>query len=64
MAKTKSARQGRFLFSKGSPLTKKQKSKLASEIDSGAVKIKGGKKLLGKKPIRRRSPSKKRGRNR
>jgi hypothetical protein len=54
MAKSKSARQGRFLFSKGSPLTKKQKGKLASEIGSGKVRIKGGKKLLGKKPSKKR----------
>ncbi len=53
MAKKKSARQGRFLFSKKSPLSKKEKGKLASEIKSGAVRIKGGKKALGKKPRRR-----------
>jgi hypothetical protein len=47
--KKKSARQARFLFSKGSPLSKKQKEKMASEIRTGAVRIKGGKKALGRK---------------
>jgi len=38
-AKRKSARQVRFLFSKGSPLSKGQKGKLVSELRSGKVKI-------------------------
>ena len=42
--KTKSKRQVRFLFSSGSPLTGGQKDKLESELHSGAVKIKDGKK--------------------
>jgi hypothetical protein len=50
MAKTKSARQVRFLLSKVSPLTADQKAELQRELHSGAVKI-GPKK---KKARRRR----------
>lgn len=42
--KTKSARQVRFLFSSGSPLAGEQKQKLASEIRTGKVKIRGKRK--------------------
>ena len=42
--KSKSPRQVRFLFSKGSPLSPEQKGKLESELHSGAVKIKGKRK--------------------
>lgn len=37
---TKSARQVRYLLSKGSPLSAQQKTKLKGELHSGAVKIK------------------------
>ena len=40
MAKQKTQKQVRFLFSKGSPLSPSQKKKLGSELHSGAVKIK------------------------
>ena len=40
MAKSKSSKQVRFLFSKGSPLTAEQKKKLEGELHIGAVKIK------------------------
>jgi hypothetical protein len=45
MAKQKTQKQVRFLFSKGSPLTPEQKKKLEGELHSGTVKI----KKLGKK---------------
>jgi hypothetical protein len=45
MAKQKTQKQVRFLFSKGSPLTPEQKKKLEGELHSGTVKIKkSGKK--------------------
>jgi hypothetical protein len=40
--KTKSKRQVRFLLSKGSPLSQKQKTKLKGELHSKKVKIKKG----------------------
>jgi len=40
MAKSKSAKQVRYLLSKGSPLSGKQKGKLKRELHSGSVKIK------------------------
>ena len=49
MPKTKSGKQVRYLFSKGSPLTQGQKDKMASEIRTGAVKVKGGKKAIAKR---------------
>jgi hypothetical protein len=52
-AQTKSAKQVRFLFSEGSPLSSEQQSKLASEIRIGKVRVAGGKKKLGKKKKRR-----------
>jgi len=39
----KSKRQVGFLLSKGSPLTKKQKSKLKGELKSGKVKVRKSK---------------------
>lgn len=39
MPKTKSAKQVRYLMSKGSPLSKSQKAKLVSELHSGAVTV-------------------------
>ncbi len=54
MAGRKSGRQVRFLFSKGSPLDPGQKSKLAGELRSGAVKVKGGKRQISKQPRRNR----------
>lgn len=36
----KTKKQVRYLLSKGSPLTKEQQDKLASELHSGKVKIK------------------------
>lgn len=48
MPKQKSAKQVRFLFSKGSPLKPGQKEKLAGELRSGVVKVKGGKSKIGK----------------
>ena len=39
MPKTLTPRQQRFLFSKGSPLSKRQKSKLAGELRSGKAKV-------------------------
>jgi len=44
MLKAKSQRQVRYLLSKGSPLSKPQKAKLQSELHSGTVKIKRGKR--------------------
>lgn len=44
MAKKKTLKQLRFLESKGSPLDKKQKTKMEKEIRSGKVKITGKKK--------------------
>lgn len=38
-SKIKSARQVRFLMSKGSPLTVEQKQKLIDELHSGAVRM-------------------------
>lgn len=38
--KTKSARQVRFLLSKGSPLSTAKKGKLKKELHTGKVKIK------------------------
>ncbi len=52
--KTKSGRQVRFLFSKGSPLEPGQQAKLADELRSGAVRVKGGKSQIAKQPRRRR----------
>ena len=46
MPKKKSGRQVRYLMSRGSPLEPAQKRKLANEIDSGAVQIKGGKSQI------------------
>lgn len=40
MAKTKTQKQVRFLLSKVSPLTPKEKTKLKKELKSGAVGIK------------------------
>lgn len=40
--KQKSARQVRFLLSKGSPLSGKQQTKLKSELHSGKVTVKKG----------------------
>ncbi len=37
--KRKSMRQVRFLFSKGSPLTEPQRTKLKKEIETGKVKV-------------------------
>ena len=45
MPKTKSMKQVRYLLSKVSPLSGGQKSKLKSELHSGAVKIKGRAKM-------------------
>jgi hypothetical protein len=42
--KTKSIRQVRYLLSKGSPLSNKQKDKLKSELYSGDVRIQKKKK--------------------
>jgi len=39
--RAKSAKQVRLLFSAGSPLSEAQQQKLAGEIRSGTVKIKG-----------------------
>lgn len=39
MPKSLTPRQQRFLFSKGSPLSKRQKSKLAGELRSGKAKV-------------------------
>jgi len=39
MPKQKSRRQVAYLLSSGSPLTGSQKSKLKSELHSGAVKV-------------------------
>lgn len=39
MPKRITPRQQRFLFSKGSPLSKRQKGKLAGEIRRGSVSI-------------------------
>jgi hypothetical protein len=39
--KVKSKKQVRYLLSKGSPLSKKQKDKLKHELHEGDVKIKG-----------------------
>lgn len=39
-ARTKSARQVRYLMSKGSPLTARQKKKLEEELHEGKVKVK------------------------
>ena len=39
MPKTITRRQQRFLFSKGSPLTRLQKSKLATELRRHTVRI-------------------------
>ncbi|UCC74034.1 MAG: hypothetical protein JSV86_05605 [Gemmatimonadota bacterium] len=47
MAKKKSAKQVRYLMSKVSPLSSKQKSKLKSELHSGKVKV--TKKKRGKR---------------
>ena len=47
MPKTKSKKQVGLLLSANSPLSSTQKAKLKSELHSGAVKVKGGKK--GKK---------------
>lgn len=44
MTKTKSKKQVGFLLSSGSPLTNAQKSKLKSELHSGAVRVKMPKK--------------------
>lgn len=41
-AKSKSKRQVGYLLSSGSPLSKKQKSKLKSELHSGKVRVKKG----------------------
>ena len=38
--KTKSKRQVRFLLSKGTPLSKRQKSKLKRELHSRKVRVK------------------------
>jgi len=43
-AKQKSAKQVRFLLSKVSPLSKKQKDKLKKELHEKKVKIKKGRK--------------------
>lgn len=43
--KTKSKKQVGFLLSSGSPLTNAQKDKLKSELHSGAVKVRKGKKV-------------------
>lgn len=39
MSKTKSKKQVGYLMSKGSPLSPKQKKKLAGEMHSGKVKV-------------------------
>lgn len=44
MPKTKSAKEVRYLFSNGSPLTDAQKAKLKAELHSGAVKLEHEKK--------------------
>jgi hypothetical protein len=44
MPKTKSRRQVAYLLSRVSPLTPAQRQKLKSELHSGAVKIKRGKR--------------------
>lgn len=49
MAKSKTLRQTRFLLSKVSPLSGKQKSELKRELKSGAVKITKKSKKKGKK---------------
>ena len=54
MAKPKSGRQVRFLFSAGSPLTPTQKTNLAGELRSGTVRVKGGKQQIAKQPRKRR----------
>ncbi len=54
MAGSKSGRQVRFLFSKGSPLTPGQKDTLAGELRTGDVRVKGGKSQIAKQPRRRR----------
>ncbi|NIN68891.1 MAG: hypothetical protein GTO63_30230 [Anaerolineae bacterium] len=46
-AKKKSAKQVRFLFSEGSPLSESEKETLHGEISSGEVKVKGGKRAIG-----------------
>ncbi len=48
--KLKSARQIRFLFSAGSPLSAAEQQKLRGEIRRGTIKVKGGKSEIGKKP--------------
>jgi len=48
-AKRKSPKQVKFLFSSGSPLKSGQKKKLASELRSGQVKVKGGKRAIKKR---------------
>ncbi len=55
--KSKSGRQVRFLFSKGSPLEPAQKTKLAGELRSGSVRVKGGKKQIARQPRRHRRVS-------
>ena len=52
--KQKSGRQVRFLFSKGSPLEPGQKAKLADELRSGDVTVKGGKSQIAKQPRKHR----------
>ena len=47
--KRKSKRQTRFLFSEGSPLTRAEKRRLASEIRRGTVKVGGRKKRSQKR---------------
>ncbi len=46
MPKTKSKKQVGYLLSKGSPLSRSQKSKLKKELHSGAVRV--SKKRKGK----------------
>lgn len=62
MAKRKSARQVRFLFSSGSPLTDAQRDNLASEISSGAVRVSGKRQRPGLGGRRRRVKTRVRGR--
>lgn len=49
MSKEKTPKQVRFLFGVMSPLTDEERAKLAEEIDTGEVRVKGGKKAIAKK---------------
>ena len=50
-AKTKSKRQVGYLLSSGSPLSSSQKTKLKSELHSGAVKMKKNMKKSAAKKV-------------